>query len=185
LIRASRQDMQISIACPRELAVDSGLPVLLPDSYGAVTPGQKTLIRFASGSSSRSCWLIEQARFRSVPGKALTGKAIATPSGSAPGGSPASISAGEKCRASIRSLRNIRTSISVAKSSAAEPQLGPPKIQERQYDSRGHDAATVIAQPSGRFRDTHAVASPAVIETCIHRPSLAVSWTSLNGHSTT
>src|SRR5450631_2534949 len=49
LLHASRQDTQISIACPRELTVDSLLSALLRDSDRAMTPGQETLMRSACG----------------------------------------------------------------------------------------------------------------------------------------
>ena len=50
-------------------------------------------------------------------------------------------------------------------------QHGTPEIQERQDDADGHDAATVIAQPSSCFRDTNTVASRAALRTFIHRPA--------------
>ena len=51
-LHPSCQDMQISIASPREFAVDSGLAPLLPDSGRAASPGQKILMRLACGNSS-------------------------------------------------------------------------------------------------------------------------------------
>ena len=51
LLHTSRQDVQISIACPRELTADSLLSVLPRDSDRTVIPGQKTLMRSACGSS--------------------------------------------------------------------------------------------------------------------------------------
>ena len=50
--RRIASELQISIACPRELTVGSVLSALLPESDRAVTPGQKTLMRLACGSSS-------------------------------------------------------------------------------------------------------------------------------------
>src|SRR5271165_6382929 len=52
LLRASCQEAQISIACPRDFTIGSPLPALLPASDTASTPGQNTLIRFACGSKS-------------------------------------------------------------------------------------------------------------------------------------